>query len=378
MDTNNTKKSFPRLKDFLIGICVGVVVFYALHAITNLTCSHPKQNLSEQTRPHSPYLLERETLDDGFSRGWMPHFLPSEEYWIDLRVHLRGVTGMDNLKTMLDEWFARLDAYRLGKIVAMVSQDDVFEVLGETSKTDSRFAWMFRPVITEPSLTQIQDAIRHGARAVIIHNSPIMSGTAPRNIYENEEWQAIFTFAQAEGIPLLWHITQRHSYSPYHGGSAAPYWSSGWKVGVTFTNEDLLQDVLAIMRKYPKLKIIGAQQIYVGIDRLTQLFKEYENLYIDSSVGMYLRISDEFLEEDRLLLRDFVETWSERILFGSDATLFPGSVDEYAVQGFLAHTRFMQKLGLSDKALQDVTWRTTQQLLNLKSVSSARRGNVRP
>ena len=55
-----------------------------------------------------------------------------------------------------------------------------------------------------------------------------------------------------------------------------------------------------------------------------------------------------------------------------------GNLDEYAVLGFLCHTRFMLKLGLSDEALQDVAWRTAQQLLNLKQGNSARRGSVRP
>jgi predicted TIM-barrel fold metal-dependent hydrolase len=157
------------------------------------------------------------------------------------------------------------------------------------------------------------------------------------------------------------------------------YWQKGWDSGkVDFTNEDLLQDVLAIMRKYPKLKVIGAHQLYVGPERLKQLFMEYENLYVDTTVGMYLRWADEFAESDRLYLRDFVETWAERLLFGTDADLFPGGTDEYAVQSFLCHTRFLLKLCLSHKTLQDVAWRNSAKLLNLTAVSSARRGNVRP
>ena len=74
---------------------------------------------------------------------------------------------------------------------------------------------------------------------------------------------------------------------------------------------------------------------------------------------MYLRWADDFIEEDRLYLRDFIEKWSERILFGIDADIRPCSMDEYAIQGFLCHARFMLKLGLSDKALQDLSWRTS-------------------
>lgn len=337
-----------------------------------------RKSTENPTRPHSPYLIQRDTLDNGFSKGWMLHFPPSEEYWIDMHVHLSRVANANDLKLLLDEWFSRLDAYRLGKIVAIINQDNQFELFGEASEKDARFAWMYQPNINTASVAKVREAVRNGACAIKLHNSPIMSGRVPRQVYQNSEWQAIFAYAESAGIPLLWHVTQRHSYSPYHGGGLNAYWQDGWAKGVNFTNEDLLQDVLAQMRKYPNLIVIGAHQLHVGVDRLSALFKEYKNLYIDSSCGMYLRWADEFIEADRLILREFVETWSERIVFGTDAGLFPGSVDEYAVQGFLCHPRFMLKLGLSDKALQDVAWRTSQQLFKLTTVSSARRGNVRP
>jgi predicted TIM-barrel fold metal-dependent hydrolase len=136
--------------------------------------------------------------------------------------------------------------------------------------------------------------------------------------------------------------------------------------------------MLEQMRRYPKLKIIGAHALYVGIDRLAELFSEYENLYIDSSCSMVLRWADDFSEEVRTLLCDFIEKWSERILFGSDGGLFPGSIDDYAVQSFLCHARFMSKLWLNDKALQDVAWRNAYQLLKLKPAIWSRRGSVRP
>ena len=355
-----------------------VLFLFSLSAFAQQSLLNSNNSGEDPTRPHSPYLIQRETLDDGFSRGWMPHFLPSEEYWIDMHVHLNGVSTVADLTPLLDEWFSRLDAYRLGKIIAIVNQDNMFEVFNEVSKQDPRFAWMYQPKIDEPSVSKVRDAVNNGACAVKLHNSPIMSGSVPRNVYQSNEWQAIFAYAETAEIPLLWHVTQRHGYSPYHGGGLNAYWQNGWEKGVDLTNEDLLQDVLAQMRRYPQLIVIGAHQLHVGIDRLSELFKEYKNLYIDSSCGMYLRWADEFIEADRLLLREFVETWSERIVFGTDAALFPGNVDEYAIQGYLCHPRFFLKLGLSDNALQDVSWRTAKQLFKLTSVSSARRGNVRP
>ena len=378
-------KQFDR-RDFLLCLSASAIVLlivFVFHILMITTNNHscsllPKSTTTETTRPHSPYLRQRDTLDNGFSRNWMPHFLPSEEYWVDMHAHLSGVKGFDDLKQLLDDWFSQLDAYRLGQVVAITEQEDLFDVFGETVKKDKRFAWIYWLPIDEPSLSLVREATLNGACGIKIHNIRIIEGKTPRNIWQNNAWQEIFSFAEQNEIPLLWHVTQRQSYSPYHGGGKNAYWESGWANGVTFTNEDLLQDMLAIMKRYPKLKVIGAHQLHIGTERLQNLFIEYPNLYIDSSCGMYLRWADDFIEEDRLLLRDFIERWSERILFGTDANLQAGSLDEYAIQGFLCHARFMLKLGLNDKALQDVAWRTAGNLLKLQPVSAARRGNVRP
>jgi predicted TIM-barrel fold metal-dependent hydrolase len=93
---------------------------------------------------------------------------------------------------------------------------------------------------------------------------------------------------------------------------------------------------------------------------------------------MYLRWADRLIEEDRITLRDFVEKWSERILFGTDSGLRPAGSDNMDVQGFLCHARFILALGLNDKALQDVAWRNAKNLLGLKDVSTARSKSVRP
>ena len=377
---NKKNKSIDR-RDFLVGLGAGASLAGAglLTACTNQTGDHSANpGISDQKKPISPYLIERDTEDQGFSKGWLSHFSPSEELWVDIHTHLRKLTGKDSLNRLLDEWFSKLDAYRLGKIVCITDQEELFGFFDETTKQDPRFAWIYWPKIDAPSLSKVREAVDHGSCAVKMHNAPIIEGRVPRDIYESKEWQDIFSFAETNGIPLLWHVVQRVNCSPYHGGGLHPYWGKGWENGVTFTNEDLLQDMLMLCRRFSKLKIIGAHQLHLGLDRLSALFEEFENLYIDSSCGMFLRWADEFSEETRVYTRNFIEKWSERILFGTDSDLFPGSVDEFAIQGFLCHPRYMLKLWLNDKALQDVAWRNAYQLLKLKSGLSARRGNVRP
>jgi hypothetical protein len=247
---NNKKRRFNRWTEFLLGLCIGLLLVTIIHLI-----SSPNNNQSDKfcssDRSHSPYLIQRDTIDGGFSRGWMPHFLPSEEYWVDMHTHLSGITGAGQLQQLIDDWFARLDAYRLGKVVAITEQDELFNLFGQMVANEPRFAWMYWPDIDQPSFSLVREAMNHGACALKIHNVKIIEGKTPRKIWESEAWQQIFAFAETNGVPILWHVTQRHGYSPYHGGGLNSYWKSGWALGVDFTNEDLLQDVLAYRIKKP-------------------------------------------------------------------------------------------------------------------------------
>ena len=378
MKQNIIKGALNR-RDFLAGVGAGASIAGTglLSACTN-NQSGAQRTFSKKAKPRSPYLIERETDDDGFSSGWMPHFSPSEELWVDMHVHLRGLTDENSLQNVLNEWFSKLDAYRLGKVVCITDQENLFGLFEEATQNDARFAWIYWPKIETPSLSKVQEAISHGACAIKLHNSPVITGRVSHDIYQRNEWQSIFAYAEANDVPLLWHAVSRVNASPYHGGHLHWLWKEGWERGVTFANKDLLEDMLTLLRRFPKLKIIGAHALYMGLNRLSELFDAYKNLYIDSSCSMLLRWADDFSDEVRDTLCEFIETWSERILFGSDASLFPGSIDEFAIQAFLGHPRFMLKLWLNDKALQDVAWRNAYRLLKLKPGIWIRRGNVGP
>ncbi len=73
--------------------------------------------------PYSPYIKDRQTLDDGFSKGWGFHFLPSEEYVIDCHTHCQIPSGKkEDIIHALDRWFFYTEAYRQQKLVALVAE----------------------------------------------------------------------------------------------------------------------------------------------------------------------------------------------------------------------------------------------------------------
>lgn len=334
--------------------------------------------MSADARPRSPYVAQRETQDGGFSRGWGLHFLPSEEGWIDIHNHLEDIGSRQDADALLDNWFARLDAYRLAASVMIIDGAEHFDLWETLAREDSRFAWIYWPDIRNPNPALVERAARKGAVALKLHNQLIMEGEVRGDIYDSAQWRAVFAFACEAGLPLLWHVTQRVGYSPYHGGGENAYWSAGQGKNGGITNEDLLQGTLRVLNDYPGIKIIGAHQLHIGLDRLRSLFNEYEHLYIDSSCGFYLRWADDFIESDRIILKEFVEKYADRVLYGTDTMFKANSIDDYLVQGNLCHARFMLRLGLEHGALQKVAWKNATTLFKLPEICGARRGCVRP
>lgn len=327
---------------------------------------------------HSPFIEERKELDNGFSNGWGFHFLPSEEYWIDCHNHLRKGSTVEEIKELLDIWFSHLDAHRLGKVLLISSDANSFEVFNEVSKQDSRFGWIFQMTTDNCDVEIFESALCNGALCLKLHNAPIMRGLAQPDIWLSDNWSEVFSIAAEKGVPVLWHVTQRLSYSPYHGGGANSYWSDGYKKGVKFTNEDLLQIMLEVIKSHPGLKVIGAHQLHIGLKRISQFMDMHDSLYIDTSCGFFVRWGDVIYEEDRKILYEFFVKYKDRILFGSDTGLSTELVDEYSIQAFLGHIRFIRQLRLPYEVLQNIAYKNAEQLFNINKIRVRRDGNVRP
>jgi predicted TIM-barrel fold metal-dependent hydrolase len=329
-------------------------------------------------QPRSPDIFVRDTVDNGFSRGWGFHFLPSEAYWFDFHTHLAQTRSTAEIRQVLDEWFSILDGYRLARLTLLVDDTSLFAACKEAKAEDDRFCWFYFMNHHQPDLNLLDQAFACGAAGIKLHNAPIMKGQAEHKIWLGEKWRCIFERAEALRKPVLWHVTQRVSQSPYHGGSENAYWSENKKTNDDLNNEILLNDFLTVVRTYPGIPFVGAHQLHIGLDRLDALLDAHPNLYIDTSCGFFLRWADQFYETDRSKYQAFFQAYSDRILFGTDARLAPGQIDTYLVQSFLGHARFILQLHLPDDTLQAVAWRNAEKLLGLEAKQVQRRGNVRP
>ncbi len=335
-------------------------------------------NTNSDPYPHSPDVRARETEDNGFSKGLGLHFQPSEAYWLDCHNH-----WADNQWTPaviyrnLDKFFLALDAYRLGRMVAIMRDESAFPVCQDVAEHDPRFGWLYRLDCDKPDPDGVQRALDCGALGLKLHNAPLMRGAADPDIWRRPEWSAVFERLSQAGRAVLWHVTQRVSASPYHGGGKNSYWKDA-QGGSKTSNEHLLQTTLEVARRNPSLTVIGAHQLHLGLERLAALFDEHPNLYIDTSCSFFLRWADELYENDRSILRQFFLKYADRILFGTDGSIENGALDANAVEAFLCHARFIKQLRLPDGVLQQVAHANAERVFKWAAITPTHPGNSRP
>jgi len=328
-------------------------------------------------QPYSPDVAERETADEGFSKGWGGHFLPSERYIVDVHTHCRAPSRYAIFR-LIDAFFSRAGAWRLGRVTALDGRPESLDDFAAVARFDPRFRFWVRMDHDNPDLDFLKKGVDAGALGMKILNIRMIIEAADPKIWLSEPWQKIFQWLEENRLPVLWHVTQRLTASPYTGGKANAYWSEGRPRGATFTNEDLLQVFLEVVRRYPGIPFIGAHQLHIGFDRLAELFAEYPNLHVDTSVGCVVRPDDQMYESDRNKLSQIFCRWADRILFGTDVIFQPGHVDEYLLQHFLNHVRFIRQLRLPYEPLQAITHANAERILKLDPLGDERRGAMRP
>jgi predicted TIM-barrel fold metal-dependent hydrolase len=331
--------------------------------------------------PHSPDVLERETADNGFSGGWGFHFQSSERYWIDCHVHLRRAP---DFQQYVDRWFDWSFAWRQAKFIAVDGtpkpSDTKFsyDELAAIVKEDKRLGFLYYPGIHTPDIEPLERALELGARGLKLWSPTFVLEGRPADEFEHPKWDGIFKIVNDKRLPILWHVTQRITDSPYTGGGRNAYWGEGWKKGVKYTNEDLLQSFLRIAKAHPDGYFIGAHQLHVGWDRLEEIFEEHPNVYIDTSIGCFVRWGDILYPEDQEKLRNFFVKYADRILFGTDIGVGEGYHTETEHLSLMGHILFVRQLRLPYDELQKISHRNAEKLFRLEESSDVRMGNIRP
>lgn len=332
----------------------------------------------EAHEPHSPDVRQRQTLDEGFSAGWGFHMQPSVRYWLDCHTHMRESITPAVIQCTAD-WHGHMVAHRLRRHVAVDGTHANAEAFAAVAAQDDRFLWLCRLAPNQPDPDHLRRCKRLGAVGLKLHNAPLMSGDFDRRIVREPAWQAVYQLAGELGFPVLWHVTQRLSDSPYTGGGSDSYWKIGRPRGVTFHNEDILRDFLAVVAAHRNTVFIGAHQLHLGPDRLAALLAEHSNLVIDTSIGCFVAYGDRMYDADRRRWREFVVAHADRILFGTDVVINSRNVNtELLRQHFLGHLRFIKQLQLPQAELSKVAHENFERLTGLAAVQPGPWGALRP
>ncbi len=347
-------------------------------------------NDMESLYPHSPDVTERETADGGFSKGWGMHFHPVEETIVDVHGHIQ-FQSFGNVDEVMKKQLelmrplnlsrcavcspmmvrpANLESPEVFSVDRLTKLEDLVPYLDLAGKSDM-LALMIFLHHGNPDLELLGKCVDAGACGVKLHNAPIIVEAADPEVWLHDDWADVFSEIERKGLPVLWHVTQRLTDCPYTEGGRNTYWKDGWKKGVTFTNEDLLQIYLKIVAKYPGIPFISAHQLHIGWDRMASLFDRYPNLFSDTSVGCQVNEGDRIYETDICRIRDFFIRYSDRMLFGTDSFITDmtegDSVfnEDVKATGIKNHIRFIKQIRLPFDALQKVFHGNAERLLKL-------------
>ena len=342
--------------------------------------------MNEYLYPHSPDVIERETLDNGFSAGWALQAQPYPKYIFDCHVHYAGKPE-SNIAEELAPGLARAGAHDVQRALILIrtygdkwepedknvrspylSPAQLKEKLAGFADPFYWAAWIHHKS-PEPKLV---DAVAElGVSCIKLHNSPVIENNDPPDLWLADDWQATFKAMEKHGLPALFHVTQRLSESRYTGGGRNSYWTKGWENGATYTNEDLLQVFLECCRRFPGIKFLGAHQLHVGWARLEELFAKHPNLYVDSTCGCLLREHDDFYPADKAYLRDIFIRYADRILWGTDTfwnkqNAATAESWQYPDRTYREHIRFIMRLDLPQNVLDKIFWGNSEKLFKVK------------
>ncbi len=330
----------------------------------------------EDIFPHSPDVYERVNSDGGFSKGWGMHFMPIEDKWLDVHTHV-GEEASEDIGMMISRYLCFVKEFRLTRIAVILPMLSRYERKDDYLQNINKFLIEVRKNVEllpflyidykDPDACFIEEAVNMGISGVKLHNAPIITEGGDHKVWLSPAWNRVFKEIEKHNLPVLWHVTQRLTDSPYTGGSRNAYWKDGWEKGITYTNEDLLQIFLQVVEAFSGINFISAHQLHLGWDRLSMLFDSYPNLYTDTSVGCRVNRFDTMYEHDIDYIRTVFINYQDRILFGTDAFLENAAYTRYFEELYNSYFRFIKQLHLPHDVLQKVAWQNAEKILGLES-----------
>lgn len=334
----------------------------------HLNAQSSQHNDNPPPIPVEPYPdnMERETGDNGFSIGFGNTNHAYSFNWFDSHVHLAWSHYPNRLKgnqiqEVMERWYHLVGEYHSSRTILL---DPYLETM-EWARNDPRthvFWWM-----TWDQSDQLPEIMRRVNEGLIqglkLHTGDFRAKDQDYRIMTTPEWQEIYTWCDQRELPILIHVNQHWGDQDYtYGKGAKEFWKRA-----AYTNQELLDFFLdEMVGKYPRVKWIMPHMNFQGIESLSILLDKYPNLYLDTSIGMFLRQYD-FLTPDEIRpYREFCIKYADRLMFGTDAFAYHPLESEYPEHirnWWLPHYIFIMQLRLPQETLDMISHGTCEKVL---------------
>lgn len=170
--------------------------------------------------------------------------------------------------------------------------------------------------------------IRCGCDGIkIIEGKPNMRKQLPVPDFDDPIWDPFFAWAEEAQIPILWHVNDPETF---WNPDLAPSWAKkqGWSYDESFiNNEAQYTQVLNLLERYPKLKIIFAHFFFLSaqLPRLSEIMDRFPNIMVDTTPGIELY---ENLSANPEGAKAFFKKYGDRVVYGTDIgarSVLPGT-----------------------------------------------------
>jgi len=319
--------------------------------------------------PVAPYPDNKERWegDNGFSRGFGMTNHSFSFDWFDSHEHLAYSHFPIKLKgqqiqEVMDNWFKLIGIYHCKRVILL---DPYLETM-EWAKNNPRvYVFWWLKWDQSDQLPEIKRRVREGLiQGLKLHTGDFRKLPDPDyRVMGTPKWHQIYDYCEDMQLPILLHLNEHWGDQGYtYGRGAKEFWK---RAG--YTNQELLDYFLTEMAaKHPKLKWILAHMNFQGCESLSKMFEKYPNIYVDTSIGMFLREYDFLTPDEVKQYRDFCIKYADRIMFGTDAfayqplaSNYPGHIHNW----WLPHYIFIMQLRLPQDVLEKITHGTCEAVL---------------
>ena len=150
----------------------------------------------------------------------------------------------------------------------------------------------------------------------LLEGKPQMRKSLPIPDFDAPCWEAFWTMAEEEQIPILWHVNDPESF---WSRDVSPWLvRQGWAYDDSFIdNEEQYRQVLCVLDRHPKLRVVFAHFFFLSaqLERLSAIFDRYPNVMVDLTPGIEM-IENFSAAPDAA--RAFFAAYGDRICYGTD------------------------------------------------------------